>query len=176
VSQTTATSTPNRLAQHLGNSSDERTVKAPVLTETDQNRFLDRVARAFKAAEGRQGVVKLRLHPPELGSLRIELRMQNGALTARLEAETAVTQSLLLEHAHALRDRLSEQGVRVERFDVDLTDRRSMDQPNGFQERSERERNSTVHLRREQLLGDQEASSPRPTASQSTPGKINVII
>jgi flagellar hook-length control protein FliK len=159
----------------LGVGSDERAAKANSLNGSDQNRFLDRVARAFKVAENRQGVVKLRLHPPELGALRIELRMQNGALNARLEAESAVTQSLLLEHAYALRDRLSEQGVRIARFDVELSDRRSMEHPNGFDERSHRDREPARNHRQEEPAAKSEATPLRPT-TPAAPGNINVII
>ena len=62
----------------------------------------------------------MRLSPPELGSLRLELRVAEGVMTARLEAETEVARTALVEHLPVLRERLAEQGIRVERFDVDL--------------------------------------------------------
>lgn len=167
----------SRFAQHLVNHSEDRTGRGVQLNEADQSRFIDRVARAFRAAENREGTVKLRLHPPELGSLRIELRVQNGALTARLEAETTMAQSLLLEHAHALRDRLSEQGVRVERFDVDLTDRRSMSHSGSFEQRPTRDGTPTGQQRRdEQPLPLSDADNARAPKSLPVPGKLNVII
>ena len=177
VSENSPTTATNRLAQHLALASDELTGKGNSLSGVDQNRFLDRVARAFRVAENRQGVVKLRLHPPELGALRIELRMHNGALHARLEAETAVTQSLLLEHAYALRDRLSEQGVRVAGFEVDLADRRSMEHPGSFDERSNQDRSPSHQERRdEQPLASHDPHSTRGRPSLPAPGQLNVII
>jgi flagellar hook-length control protein FliK len=88
--------------------------------EVDAARFLSRVARAFQVAQQRGGELRLRLSPPELGSLRLELRVLDGVLTARLETETPAARQTLIEQLPALRERLAEQGIRVERFDVDL--------------------------------------------------------
>jgi flagellar hook-length control protein FliK len=88
--------------------------------QIDASRFVSRVARAFEAAEQRGGVVQLRLSPPELGAMRIELSLQQGALSAHLETETAVAKSVLLDNLPALRERLAAQDIRIERFDVDV--------------------------------------------------------
>jgi flagellar hook-length control protein FliK len=86
-------------------------------------RFVQRVVRAFEAAGDRGGTVRLRLHPRELGSLRLEATIRNGVMNARLEVETASARSMLLENLTVLRERLAEQDVKVGRFDVELTDR-----------------------------------------------------
>jgi flagellar hook-length control protein FliK len=78
------------------------------------------VARAFHTANERGGTLQLRLSPPELGSLHMELSVQDGVMTASLETETAAARRVLLDHLPALRDRLAEQNIRVERFDVDV--------------------------------------------------------
>ncbi len=90
------------------------------LNRVDASRFVGRVARAFHFAQDRSGTLQLRLSPPELGSLRLELTVKDGALTAKLETETHAARRLLLDHLPALRDRLAEQNIRVERFDVDV--------------------------------------------------------
>lgn len=88
----------------------------------DSARFVQRVANAFAAMGQRSGPVRLKLYPPELGSLRMEITVKNGALSAKVEAETAVTKSLLLDNLPVLRERLAEQGIKVERFDVGFSD------------------------------------------------------
>ena len=90
------------------------------------------MARAFTAAQQRDGEIRLRLSPPELGSLRLEVRIQDGALIARLQTETDAARTAIMDNLPALRDRLSEQGVRIERFDVDLMQR----QPGGASDQS----------------------------------------
>jgi flagellar hook-length control protein FliK len=89
----------------------------------DSARLLHRVARAFAAAQDGSGEVRLRLSPPELGALRLDVRVQDGALVARLETETSAARTALIDNLPALRERLSEQGVRIERFEVSLMQR-----------------------------------------------------
>jgi flagellar hook-length control protein FliK len=124
--QTTAPVGPSlvRLHDPLLVRRGRQTSESTALGPSDQNRFLQRVLRAFDAARNRDGEVRLRLSPPELGSMRLEVRVQEGAIIARLEAETDAARNLLIDHLPALRDRLAEQGIRVDQFDVDLLDRR----------------------------------------------------
>jgi flagellar hook-length control protein FliK len=93
--------------------------------DVDQVRLMQRVARALESARDRGGEVRIRLNPPELGLLKVELQVQDGRLHARLEAETPAAQVVLLENVGSLRERLAEQGLRLERFDVDLSHRDS---------------------------------------------------
>jgi len=86
----------------------------------DSVRLLNRVARAFALAQDGSGEVRLRLSPPELGALRLEAKVLDGVLVARLETETSAARTALIQNLPALRDRLAEQGIRIERFDVDL--------------------------------------------------------
>jgi flagellar hook-length control protein FliK len=86
----------------------------------DPARFVSRVARAIHTAQERGGPLQLRLSPPELGSLRLEIAVRQGVLTASVETETTTARQLLLENLPVLRDRLAEQNVRIERFDVDV--------------------------------------------------------
>jgi flagellar hook-length control protein FliK len=90
------------------------------LPRVDAARFVGRVAKAVQTAQDRGGLVQLRLSPPELGSLRLELFMQNGIMTAAVETETPAARQVLLDHLPALRERLAEQNIRIERFDVDV--------------------------------------------------------
>ena len=53
----------------------------------------------------------------------MEIKVQGGALAARLEADTPMARSLLMDNLPVLRERLAEQGIRVEQFDVELLDR-----------------------------------------------------
>jgi len=90
--------------------------------EIDPARFLNRVVKAFESAHQRDGEVRLRLHPAELGSLSIEVKVQDSILTARLQAETPEARAALVDNLPVLRERLAEQGIRIDKFDVDLMD------------------------------------------------------
>jgi flagellar hook-length control protein FliK len=91
----------------------------PVPT-VDRARFVQRVGRAFQKAHARDGLIQLRLSPPELGSMKISITAQEGVLSAKIEVETAAARNLLLGNLPALRDRLAEQEIRIEKFDVDV--------------------------------------------------------
>ena len=98
--------------------------------------FAQRVARAFAAAADRGGAIRLRLHPPELGSLRLELTVRNGAMTARLETETESARTMLLDNLPALKERLAEHQIKVDRFDVDWRAQPQGNLPQGSGEHS----------------------------------------
>jgi flagellar hook-length control protein FliK len=85
-------------------------------------RFVQRVERAFAAMTDQGGTVRLKLNPPELGSLHVEISVNKGVMKARVEAETKEAKNLLLENLPALRDRLAQQNIKIQKFDVDLRD------------------------------------------------------
>lgn len=96
----------------------------------DPARFVGRVAKAFQTANERGGTLQLRLSPPELGALRIQLTVKDGVMSAALEADNAGARRVLLDHLPALRDRLAEQNIRIEKFDVDVRQEGSGGQAN----------------------------------------------
>jgi flagellar hook-length control protein FliK len=107
----------------------------PSAQAADRTRFVQRVVHALQAAEARGTVVRLRLSPPELGSLRLELSVRDGALLARLEVETSSARSLLLDSLPQLRERLAAQEIKIERFEVDLMNQHASDWSPGARER-----------------------------------------
>ncbi len=88
------------------------------LASADRVRLVQRVARAVEAARP-DGEIRLRLRPPELGSVDLRVKMEEGNLAARIETETPAARSLLVEHLPELRERLAEMQIRIERFDVE---------------------------------------------------------
>ncbi len=92
------------------------------VSEVDRVRFVQRVARAFQAAQDQNGEIRLRLSPASLGALRLEIKVQDGALSAKLQTETETAKSLLLDNLPALRERLAEQKISVTRFEVEVRD------------------------------------------------------
>jgi flagellar hook-length control protein FliK len=114
-----------------------KTIARRPVSEAETARLLGRVARAFTAAQQGDGEIRLRLSPPELGALRLQIQVNDGALVARMETETSAARTALIDNLPVLRERLAEQGVRIERFDVDLMQRQPggmPDQPGGRQQ------------------------------------------
>jgi flagellar hook-length control protein FliK len=66
-------------------------------------------------------MIRMRLHPPELGAMRLDLVVRNGTVTARLQTETEAASQVLVDSLPALRERLAEHQIKVERLDVQWT-------------------------------------------------------
>ncbi len=107
---------------------DQPRITAEARTETDaapmvdRSRFVQRVSGAIRSAKDQDGLVQLKLSPPELGTLRVEISVKQGLLTAKLETESVAARAVLLDNLPALRERLAEQEIRIEKFDVDVRD------------------------------------------------------
>jgi flagellar hook-length control protein FliK len=148
------------------------------LIEADRVRFIQRVAKAFHRLGDEGGEVRLRLSPPELGSLRVELTVREGMLTAHLETETTTARSLLLDNLPALRDRLAEQNIKVEKFHVDV--REEHRQSAGEQFAGQTDLSRQGHRQRQRQF-DQGASIAAARTSRATikgdgTGELNVVI
>lgn len=90
------------------------------LTPRQEIRLVQRLLRGFEQLSSGEGQVKLRLHPPELGSLQMTLKVEGQVMTAKLEVENALAKDALTQNVQQLRDRLAEQGIRIERFEVQI--------------------------------------------------------
>ena len=78
---------------------------------------MGRVVRGIRTAINQQGgAVTLRLHPPELGCVRIQLEIQNGVVRAEFSAEHASVRNLLTQQMGQLRAALESHGLNVERL------------------------------------------------------------
>lgn len=78
-----------------------------------------RVTRGLQSAlQQNGGTVTLRLHPPELGVVRIEVEIQNNTVTARFQTETESVRQLLMHQIRSLRSTLEGQGLVVDRLHV----------------------------------------------------------
>jgi flagellar hook-length control protein FliK len=100
--------------------------------EVDRVRFLQRVAGAFRAADEQGGQIRLRLSPPELGSMKLELSVRDGLMTAHVQAETDTARNLLLDHLPQLRERLADHNIKIDHFDVELMNQSKSGTPQNF--------------------------------------------
>lgn len=150
--------------------------------QVDPARFVSRVAKAIHTANERGGALQLRLAPPELGALKIELSIKDGVMSAALEADNTSARRLLLDHLPALRERLAEQNIRVERFDVDVrqddTSRQANSRGsnhNAFQQQADQQNQPR---RANAVKNISELATPEPTviAARITNTAINLVV
>jgi flagellar hook-length control protein FliK len=148
------------------------------LPQVDAARFVSRVAKAFHTAQERGGALQLRLSPPELGALRLELLVQDGVLAAKLETETPAARRVLLDHLPVLRDRLAEQNIRIERFDVDVRQEGGGHSPSSPQHgRHQQPHHGSPHRHptRQPVPTPEPAPATPATASLTTDTQINLV-
>lgn len=98
------------------------TSSTPQLDPKQQIRLINRVAKAVESTPPGESI-RIRLHPSELGALKLEVKIEQGNMIARLEAENPGTRQILLENLPQLRERLAELGIQVQQFDVDSMQR-----------------------------------------------------
>jgi flagellar hook-length control protein FliK len=81
-------------------------------------------ATALRGSESLDRPIRIRLTPPELGVLRVEVSRQEGGILARFEVTTIAAQSALNDQLSTLRDSLTRAGLPVERIDVRVVEPR----------------------------------------------------
>ena len=79
--------------------------------------------------------ISMRLEPDHLGQMRVRLTLDgNHSLTARIQVETQEARSLIEASLYRLKDSLAEQGLKVEKFNVDVRQDGNQEQRQAFTE------------------------------------------
>lgn len=80
---------------------------------------VEAAARVLSASvRGGRHQVTLQLEPPELGQLRLEVRMHQQAMTLRVDAETQAVARLIESRLPELHDLLATHGIKVEKSSI----------------------------------------------------------
>lgn len=149
------------------------------LSTVDRARFVQRVARAFQSVGDQGGQIRLRLSPPELGSLQMEITVKQGALTASIQADNNTAQQALLSSLPDLRERLAQQDIRIERFDVQLSGQSSGGLPQSPQGNSSFDQSSRQFAAPRVVstsAGEAAANDDSPPATTLMNGALNVVV
>jgi len=103
-------STANQFASSLG---------AQETDQASEAQFSHRIVRGLSTmVNQRGGVMNMRLDPPELGALRVQMTMNRGVVTAEFQASTAQAHAMLERNMNTLRSALEGQGLTVDRLAV----------------------------------------------------------
>ncbi|PHR90650.1 MAG: hypothetical protein COA78_34745 [Blastopirellula sp.] len=154
-------SNPSQLTQAISATLENRSIQRGLLQkgiaapsarpmDARQVRLIQRVAKAFQVAQVREGPIRLRLSPPELGALRIEINVKDGVMTARIETETTAARQILMENLPQLRDRLNEMNITIDTFEVEQMEQESTDQSQGETQAQEEGQGSQQRSHRQQ--------------------------
>lgn len=93
--------------------------------ESQVERWANRIGESIvQAANGGQ-VLRMRLHPPELGLLQIEVTRAQGLVTARLDMENAQAHRAILENLPQLHEMLSRSHTPIDRIELNILESRA---------------------------------------------------
>ncbi len=93
----------------------------PAAGETPAQANLDRVVKAAQTAiRGGSSSVQLRLDPPELGLLRVEIRHSASGLHLQMQATSTEAHQMLQKSSHELRAALEMQGLGAAKIEIQL--------------------------------------------------------
>ncbi len=134
----------------------------------DEEQFSGRVLRGLTTmVNQRGGALTMRLDPPDLGQLRVQMTVMQGVVTASFQAESAQAQQLLERNLAVLRIALEGQGLTVERLTV--TNSSSSPSWNGWSQQNEE--NGRESMRQDagdgRSRGHRDASSDERSGGQS---------
>ena len=118
------------LKPHVYDSS--RPLLLPSGTMVQQEEVIRQIAERFQISRREADTrINLKLHPAELGELRIDLSVKNGTVRANVGASTQVAQDILEKNMNRLRTVLESQGFSIDEILVS-TSSRSVDDFNLF--------------------------------------------
>lgn len=84
--------------------------------------MIDKIVSTAKLGQnGATSEISLRLEPEQLGVMRVRLSMSDQHnVSARIQVETVEAKALIENSLHRLRESFAEQGLKVEKFNVDV--------------------------------------------------------
>ena len=171
----TASKAPNRPA------ADSLVKKGDTTSTLARIKLIQRVSKAFQHLGPDGGVVRLRLAPAEMGSVRVEMRIQQRKVSARVIAETEAASAALREHLPDLRARLESFGMQVEQLDVEMeTPGKNAGSPfddardERWQEPQQRSRRDSIKRAQPETVVDVSQNVPHGLVSAATAIGIDV--
>ncbi len=92
---------------------------APAMTRQYTREVVDQIRQAVPAyAKTGEGSLTLRLNPPMLGRVDIDIRVEDGQVMASFKVDQSVTRDIIQQNLNVLKDALSEQGIKATQFVV----------------------------------------------------------
>lgn len=149
------------------------------LPDSDVQRLVERVANAVRQSSRDGGTLQIRLNPPELGALHIEVAIRDGLLSAKLEVQTTAARQALSDNLAQLRDSIAQTGAAVDRIDVQLAQSRRDDGqsplPNHSQQQERDSNQQHANQQRDQQHHRRNSQTESEQAGQKQVPRTNVL-
>ncbi len=127
------------------------------------------LVRSIRLFSGpRRSTARIQLDPPELGRIRVDLRMVDRKLEISVLTHSEAAKAVMQERADLLRTALEHHGIHVEQFDIDLdSDGKRLFDSSGGQGNDE-SLSSFAGMRREPAGSSASATQTREGAAEET--------
>lgn len=110
-----------------------KVMQLPSGLQIAESQVVDQVVTHLAGSQdGESARMRLRLHPAELGSLRLDLIVEGDKVRAHLQAQSQQVQEVLDRNLPQLRDALQQQGLKIDEFRVDVQTGQDHGQGQGF--------------------------------------------
>jgi flagellar hook-length control protein FliK len=94
---------------------------------------IDQIKQAVpQQVKSSEGSISLKLNPPMLGKVDVDIHVENGLVQASFKADQPITRDILQQNMHILKDALAEQGVKVAQVSVSADVNARTSQQNAF--------------------------------------------
>ncbi len=137
--------------------------------------LVDQVSNAMQFANETGRALRVRLHPPELGVLQIEISSKDGVLTARLETQTASAHQAIVENLGTLREALAHTGSRVERIEVQVAENQASDNLSQHADRQDDDPQQQGRQQQRQQETNQEQEDEADHPARPAPNAIDQL-
>ncbi len=142
-----------------------------------ESQLVDQVVTHLAGSvDGESGRMRLRLHPAELGSVRLDLIVDGDRLRAHLQTQTQQVQEVLDRHLPQLREALQQQGLKIDEFRVDVQTDQDRAAEQGFASKQQHEDLSEESSWRENDLQQAEVNIPLQQLMQNADGGISLRV
>jgi flagellar hook-length control protein FliK len=135
-----------------------------------------RVARGLHTAlQQNGGTITLRLNPPEMGLVRVEVQVDGANVRAQLQTETDAVRTLLTQQIRHLRHALESQGLNVERLNVQTQPPASSSQQQQLGDEAHDGRSRGRHDGGGQKQTRDDQNNPRPQRGSFQQALLNLV-
>ncbi|MPW24796.1 hypothetical protein GC105_03195 [Alkalibaculum sp. M08DMB] len=109
-------------------SSSEIIIKEEVLSHDNLHKVNDSIIKLMEtSAQGDANVMKVKLHPEELGSVNVVLKIEEGKLIARILVDNDQIKQMFGNKINELIDNLAKQNINIEKIDIDFNGSQNRD-------------------------------------------------
>lgn len=175
------TSNRKTASETLTKSTQEMKSNEPLDKQSDSTSRtqFEQLVRSIRMRPGLwQSSAKMRLDPPSLGKINVDVRLVGKKLQIDIRTETIEAAERLLQQSIRLKSALEQQGIQIERFDVNVddaqhqTDRKSDSQSSSSTTSQNRE-SSNTHWHENDLINTGESTDSFETEANDV--ELNAV-